>query len=63
MLLGLFSAQQAPAGAGSAWPAQGAGLAARCRGCGEEVCTQHLNFVLKKKPSCYFFLEDHYGKI
>lgn len=42
VLLALLSVQQAPAKAGSAWPAQGAGLAARSRGCGEKVCTQHL---------------------
>ena len=48
---------------GSARPAQGTGLAASSGGCGEEVCTQHLAFVLKKKLSCYFFLESHYGKI
>lgn len=42
VLLGLLSVQQAPAKAGSAWPAQGADLAARSRGCGEKVCTQHL---------------------
>lgn len=47
----------------SARPAQGTGLAASSGGCGEEVCARHLAFVLKKKLSCYFFLESHYGKI
>lgn len=61
----LFSVQQAPAGAAWAPSARGAGtgLAASGRSCGEEVCTQHLTFVLKKELSICYFLEGHYGKI
>lgn len=38
-------------------------MAAGSGGCGEELCTQHLTFVLKKELSICYFLEGRYGRI